>query len=81
MLNRRNFITTLIRSFVLLSIAIMSGFFIFREENNSESCEFNFICRNCKKLRACNKPEADNFKQKLTNKRNAVKNKASNKSN
>ncbi len=75
MTNRRNFITTIIRSVVLLSIAFMSGFFIFKESDSS--CEYNFICRNCKKLRACNKYEADIYKKKLENKRNAIKTKAS----
>jgi len=37
-----------------------------------EKCELDFICKNCKQLKNCSLPEADDFKKKnesSTNKR------------
>ena len=62
-LNRRGFISGGIRGFILLGISAMTGTFLLRKNNESdETCDFDFVCQNCKKLKHCGLQEAKNYK-------------------
>jgi Fe2+ or Zn2+ uptake regulation protein len=63
MYNRREFITKIFRSATLLSLAAVSGYLIFGR-NKEEECDFSFVCRNCKKIKNCSLPEAQEFIEK-----------------
>jgi len=63
MINRRNFIVKLVRNGSLLSLAAISGYLIFGR-NEEDVCDFSFVCKNCKKLKDCQLPEAEEFKVK-----------------
>ena len=63
MLNRRDFITKLVRSGTLLSMAAVTGYLVFGR-NTEEVCDFSFVCKNCKKLENCQIEEAKDFKVK-----------------
>ncbi len=60
MYNRRDFIKTFLRTASLGTIALGSSYLIFREESD-EVCNFEFVCKNCKKLKNCQLPEAKNY--------------------
>ncbi len=66
MINRRDFIIKLVRSGTLLSLAAVTGYLIFGR-NEEEVCDFSFVCQNCKKVKDCQLPEAENFKAKQVN--------------
>jgi len=59
---RRNFIKIAIRNSALAGIAIGSGYLIFKEKSE-EACNFEFICKSCKKLDKCKLPEAEEHKK------------------
>jgi len=42
------------------TIAVGSGYLLLKEETG-ETCTFDFVCRNCKKLTTCGLPQADQF--------------------
>ncbi|MEN8121762.1 MAG: hypothetical protein ABFS35_15530 [Bacteroidota bacterium] len=64
MLNRRSFIEKLVRSFILVVLASVSGFLIFREDaTDEEACDFDFVCKNCKKKQNCTLPQAIQYKK------------------
>lgn len=59
MSNRREFLKTSVRTILLGGLVLGSGYLIFREKpENNEACNFGFACKNCKRLPACNLPEA-----------------------
>ncbi|MDF1546188.1 MAG: hypothetical protein P1P88_00105 [Bacteroidales bacterium] len=59
--NRRNFIKSIIRNFLLLGLAFTSIFLVFKEDDGEE-CNFDFVCRSCKKSKGCSLPEAKNYR-------------------
>ncbi len=63
MYTRRNFIKIAIRNTALAGIAIGSGYLIFKDQSE-EACNFDFICKSCKKLKECKLPEAEDHKNK-----------------
>lgn len=63
MQTRRDFIK---KSFRMAGMAVLvggSGYLLLREESD-EACDFEFVCKNCKKLKECKLPEAKTFKWK-----------------
>ncbi|RLD66264.1 MAG: hypothetical protein DRI95_07040 [Bacteroidetes bacterium] len=67
MLNRRSFIEKLTRSLILVMLASISGVLVFRESSNDQqACDFDFICKNCKKKQNCTLPEALEYKSEKT---------------
>jgi len=63
MLNRRSFIEKLIRNLIFVILASLSGFLIFRDKTDEQqACDFDFICKNCKKKQDCALPEALQYK-------------------
>ncbi len=64
MLNRRDFIQSLFRNILLLVIGIVSGILIFRNQSiKNETCDFDFICKNCRELSACTLTEGLEYKK------------------
>lgn len=64
MYTRRNFIKKTLR---MASFAVLAGGggYLFLREQSDEVCDFEFVCKNCKKLKKCNLPEAKEFENKL----------------
>lgn len=64
MSNRREFLKTSVRTILLGGLVLGSGYLIFREKpENADTCNFDFACKNCKRLSACTLPEATAQKQ------------------
>jgi hypothetical protein len=63
-MERREFIKSIFRNIILTGILLFSGYLIFREKSEN-ACEFDFICKNCKKLSSCDLPEAEQAKTNL----------------
>jgi hypothetical protein len=60
MVNRRTFLKKVLRNMTFGTIAVGSGYLLLKEETG-ETCTFDFVCRNCKKLTTCGLPQADEF--------------------
>ncbi len=58
--DRRKFIKTLGRGVALAGMAGLGGYLLFRDRTG-ENCEFDFICRNCRKQKTCQLPEARQY--------------------
>lgn len=65
-MNRRKFITTIGRGTILSGLAAISGVLIFRNSKETDQCTYDFVCRECQRLKSCNQPEAIIFKRKKT---------------
>lgn len=64
MQNRREFIKVLTRRIFLGGLLLGSGYLILRNNSDeSESCKYDFLCRNCKDLKSCSLPEAKEYKK------------------
>ncbi len=63
-MNRKQFISTLIRSSIL---AVMAGLVIvFVKRDNigpTSECGLDFQCKKCNKLKGCSLPEAENYQK------------------
>ncbi len=62
MVDRRNFIKSIIRNGLLLGL-VATGSFLVLKEDNDEACNFDFICQNCKKSKSCVLPEAKGYRE------------------
>jgi hypothetical protein len=62
-MDRRDFISRVLRNLILTGLLFISGFLLFRKESR-ESCDFDFVCKNCKKMPSCSLPEAKQAKSK-----------------
>ncbi len=60
MVNRRDFLKKVLRQVTFGSMVLGSGFLLLKEKSD-ETCNLDFVCRNCKKLTTCGLPEADEF--------------------
>ena len=64
-MNRRHFLHNIGRGTILSVLAIFSGTMIYRNLNSDgESCDFDFVCRNCKKVKGCRLPDGIDYKKK-----------------
>ena len=64
MIDRREFIRNGMRSLIIAGLGVMSGVFVYRNYNSeNETCNFDFLCRDCSKLSECRLPEGVKFKQ------------------
>ena len=62
--DRREFIKTLSRGLIVSGLAVISGVLIFRDKNGkNDQCNFDFVCKNCKKINSCTLPEASDYKK------------------
>lgn len=65
-MKRRDFIQNIVRSSAVISMAAMSGYLIFGR-NEEDVCNFDFLCKNCKKVKNCQLPEAKGYKEERVN--------------
>lgn len=59
--NRREFLQVFARGLVLTGIVAGSGYLIFRPEPDGV-CNYDFLCKDCRKLSSCKLPEAERHK-------------------
>ena len=60
-MNRKAFISALVRGGILASMALLAGILFSRKQISLEKeCGLNLQCRNCSKLKACDLPDAKN---------------------
>ncbi|MBI9034786.1 MAG: hypothetical protein JEZ03_09985 [Bacteroidales bacterium] len=62
-MDRRQFIKTGVRTVIAGGLLSLCGFLIFKKNDTEIICDFDFICRNCKQLKACKLPEAIHFRE------------------
>jgi len=62
MYTRRKFLKTTIRT-ASFAVLVGGGGYLLLREQTDEVCDFEFVCRNCKKLEKCNLPEAKDHKR------------------
>ena len=62
-MKRKEFIVVLARGTILGALGVISGVLLFRDKDSVTDCDFDFVCRNCKKITNCNLPEAKQLKQ------------------
>jgi hypothetical protein len=60
MSDRRRFIKTFGRGIALAGMAGLGGYLLLRDQSG-ENCDFDFICRNCRKQKTCQLPEAKEY--------------------
>lgn len=61
---RRTFIKTLARGVLFSGMVGLGGALLLRENTDeTQVCDFDFICRNCKKKTSCELPEAHSHRQ------------------
>jgi len=61
--SRRTFLKTGSRYFLLGSLAGMSGYLLFRDNDDESSiCDFDFGCGECKRLSKCDHSQAKDYK-------------------
>lgn len=60
-MNRRKFIQSIGQITIATGLVSMTGYLVFRDKS-SEVCDFNFVCRDCKKLNNCKLPESQAVK-------------------
>ena len=63
MQKRREFIKSLSRGLIFTGLISLSGYLILREKDINAKCDFDFICQNCKKLKSCAIPEAQEYRK------------------
>ena len=61
-MDRREFLKNIARASILVGLGALTGSLLIKD-NESESCNYNFICSNCNKLSKCVLPEAIKFKE------------------
>ena len=61
-INRRKFFEKVIRGGLFAGLTGISAYFVLREKTNDDNCDFDFVCRNCRKNRVCQLPEASSFR-------------------
>ncbi len=65
-MDRRNFLSAVVRGGILAGLTATSGYLLLRKGGNSFEC--NSICKGCKTLPICSKPEAIEVKQEILKK-------------
>ncbi len=60
-MDRRNFISALVRGGIIVGLTATSGYLLFKKEGKASGC--NSICNGCKSLPICTKDEAIKVKQ------------------
>lgn len=62
MVTRKEFIIKIFRTAAFASLLSMSGYLLLKEQSEEE-CNFDFVCRDCGKLKECNLQEAIDHKR------------------
>jgi len=60
MQSRREFINKSLRMAGMAVLVGGSGYLLLRDYNG-ESCDFDFVCKKCRKLKECKLPEAKEY--------------------
>ena len=63
-MNRRAFLQKVGRGTILSALAIFSGTMVYRSMNSEGGCNFDFVCRNCKKNKSCALPDGIDYRKK-----------------
>lgn len=63
-MNRRKFLSSVGRGTILSGLAAITGVMIFRDSKGKDQCTYDFVCKECKRLKSCVQPEAIIFKRK-----------------
>lgn len=61
-MNRREFLDKIAGGVIFAVILALTGFLFFKEETG-ETCELEFVCKNCKQNKSCNLDEAKEFRK------------------
>lgn len=65
---RRQFLKLLARGILFTGLVGMGGALIMRENSGEEApCDFDFICKNCRKRNTCELPEAKTQRSSTSN--------------
>jgi hypothetical protein len=63
-MNRRNFIQSIGRGAILSGLVFTSAYLLLKEKpEGAGSCNLDFVCKNCKKVKNCNLPEANSYRK------------------
>ena len=63
MMDRRKFVGKLVRASILASLASMTAYLLFRDKKEEpESCNYDFMCKSCKQITACELPQAKDYR-------------------
>ncbi len=60
-MDRREFFKTLARSSAMAALGVTAGVLALREKK--DTCDFDFVCRNCRKVSDCGHPEAQFYRK------------------
>lgn len=63
-MNRRKFISSIGRGTILAGLTALTGTLVYKNATQTSTCDFDFVCRDCSKVKACKQPEAIIFKRK-----------------
>lgn len=61
-MNRRDFLSTFIRTIFLMILTALSGFLIFKKSSGKD-CNLDFVCSDCKKFHSCSLNKAVQYKK------------------
>ena len=62
-MDRRKFVGKLVRVSILASLTSMAAYLLYRDKKEGpESCKFDFICKSCKQITACELPQAKDYR-------------------
>ena len=62
-MDRRKFIGKLVRGSILAALTSMSAYLVYRDKKEGpESCQYDFICKSCKQITACELPQAQDYR-------------------
>ena len=64
-MDRRQFLTSIGRGTILTGLTALSGILIYKKSGKPEDCNFDFVCKDCRKLKGCKQPEAIILKRKI----------------
>ncbi len=59
--SRRKFIKSFVRGGLLTTLGATTGYLLLRDKSDGQNCDYDFVCRNCKKIKSCDLPEAKRF--------------------
>ncbi len=57
-MERRQFVKKSLRYTAALGLVAMGAYVITSRKDDSQACDFDFICQNCRKKQKCQLPEA-----------------------
>ena len=64
-MDRRKFLSAIGRGTIFSGLAAITGVLIFRNSKGTDECTYDFVCRECKRLKSCVQPEAIIFKRNI----------------